>query len=95
MTICIFAKNFVCFINHQLIISYFHADLMYVFTADYHGSWDKVTGHSSPIYPRHDEKMKELNVVSFCRNEDSKKDVFKFILTRGDNIISVFILLHE
>ncbi len=35
-----------------------YADLVNVMTYDYHGFWDGVTGHHSPLHPQNEDKVK-------------------------------------
>ena len=51
------------FVNRQR-----YADFLNVMAYDYHGQWDKETGHVAPMYlspeDKEDNKKNKLNVVS-------------------------------
>lgn len=44
-------------------------DFMSVMTYDYHGSWERQTGHVSPLYHRSGDKYPQYNTVSPKRNK--------------------------
>lgn len=39
-------------------------DWIAVMTYDYHGQWDKITGHVAPMYPHPDDSDVTFNAVS-------------------------------
>lgn len=39
-------------------------DWIAVMTYDYHGQWDKITGHVAPMYPHPEDKDETFNAVS-------------------------------
>lgn len=41
-----------------------HLDFMSVMTYDYHGSWERETGHVSPLYGSPSDKYNQYNSVS-------------------------------
>lgn len=41
-----------------------HLDFMSVMTYDYHGSWERVTGHVSPLFGSPNDKYSQYNTVS-------------------------------
>jgi len=40
-------------------------DWIAVMTYDYHGQWDKKTGHVAPLFFHHDDEFYYFNAVSF------------------------------
>lgn len=44
-------------------------DWIAVMTYDYHGHWDKKTGHVSPMYVHPDDEHKNFNTVSLSYNQ--------------------------
>lgn len=40
-------------------------DWIAVMAYDYHGQWDKKTGHVAPMYARHQDADKTFNVVKY------------------------------
>lgn len=40
-------------------------DWIAVMTYDYHGQWDKITGHVAPMYPHPDDIDVTFNAVSY------------------------------
>jgi len=42
-------------ISYNIPMMYKYLDFVHVMCYDYHGKWDKYTGHNAPLYPRPDE----------------------------------------
>jgi chitinase len=54
-------------------------DFANVMTYDYHGFWDKKTGHHSPIKAQPNDQQQDFNMVSFVFQEDfHNKNVFDY-----------------
>jgi len=41
---------------------YKHLDFVHVMCYDYHGKWDRKTGHNAPLQPRPDEQSQDLHL---------------------------------
>lgn len=64
-----------CILNLYFILAYDVAtlsknlDWISLMTYDYHGQWDKKTGHLSPMYEGEDDEDKTLNTVRTARSK--------------------------
>ena len=45
-------RNYMKYLNLKDYLTFSNQDYVHVMCYDYHGKWDKKTGHNAPLYPR-------------------------------------------
>ena len=59
-----------------------YLDWINVMTYDYHGQWDKQTGHVAPMYQHEEDENIFFNTVSYAGSSETKKSFVLFRISQ-------------